>query len=178
MKWHSFEYKGQTYDLSHIHPFDWEYTAPATSKRSERLYKIVVQFSMHTFTRGKVEGEIIDSDLYYKDSREERIFDFVRYALSNQLPTIVQQLGEKTCYHTDHGNFFTIEVITRTGIAQDYEVYFKLSRSSRKGWLNLYVQSAYVRDQQHETDQPKRRKISFQVIAYNILLGKEIKSGR
>jgi len=34
-----------------------------------------------------------------------------------------------------------------------------------KGWLNLYMQSAYVRDSTHGTSQPKRRKIGFQVIA-------------
>ena len=178
MKWHPFHHQGQEYDLSHVHPFDWEYTAPATDKRPERTYRIAVQFSMHTFTRGMVEGETVDPALLYRDSREERAFDFVRYAFSNQLPTIVRQLGERVCYHTHHGTFFTIEVVNPDGVAQDYEVYFKLSRSSRKGWLTLYVQSAYLRDQEHGTAQPKRRKIGFQVIAYNIMTGKEIKAGR
>jgi hypothetical protein len=178
MKWQPFTYQGQTYDLSHVHPFDWEYTAPATDKRPERAYRIDVQFSIHTFTRGVDAGEAVDPALEYRDSREERAFDFVRYAFSKQLPNIVQQLGERVCYHTHHGTFFTIEVMNPEGMAQDYEVYFKLSRSKRKGWLTLYVQSAYVRDQEHSTAQPKRRKIGFQVIAYNIMTGKEIKAGR
>ncbi|OQX01463.1 MAG: hypothetical protein BWK73_45985 [Thiothrix lacustris] len=178
MKWNSFTYQGQTYDLSHVHPFDWEYTAPATDKRPERTYRMVVQFSMHTFTRGIASGETVDQALLYRDTREERAFDFLRYALSTQLAGIVRQLGERVCYHTHHGTFFTIEAVNPEGVAQEYEVYFKLSRSSRKGWLTLYVQSAYVRDVAHGTAQPKQRKIGFQVIAYNIAVGKIIKAGR
>lgn len=51
MKWQPFTYQGQEYDLSHVHPFDWEYTAPATDKRPERTYKLMVQFSMGVFAQ-------------------------------------------------------------------------------------------------------------------------------
>ena len=178
MQWNPFKYQGQIFDLTHVHPFDWEYTALATNKRLEHTYRIEVQFSMHTFTRGIEEGEVLDPALNYRDSREERAFDFMRYDFSKQLPTIVQQLGKRVCYHTHHGTFFSIEVVNAEGMAQDYEVYFKLSRSSRKGWLTLYVQSAYVRDRKHGTAQPKRRKIGFQVIAYNIMANKKIKADK
>ena len=179
MKWQPFTYQGQEYDLSHVHPFDWEYTAPATEKRPERTYKLMVQFSLHTFTRGIELGEIVDPAIIFPDDKEERAFDFLRYTLSSQLPGIIQGLGERDCYHTHHGTFFTIEAVTPDGVASEYEVYFKLSRAERKGgWLNLYVQSAYVRDTSHGTTQPKKRKIGFQVIAYNSLHGKEIKAGR
>ena len=117
MKWQPFIYQGQSYDLSHVHPFEWEYIAPATDKRPERTYKIAVQFSMHTFTRGIVTGETVEPALLYRDSREERAFDFVRYALSSQLPAIVRQLDERVCYHTHHGTFFTIEIVNPDGVA-------------------------------------------------------------
>lgn len=178
MKWKPFTYQGRHYELAHVHPFEWEYVAQASSTRPERTYQIEVGFSMHTFTRGSVPEESIDPALLYRDSREERVFDFVRYEFSRQLPEIVQQLGERICYHTQHGTFFTIEIVNPQDVSQDYEVYFKLSRSSRKGWLKLYVQSAYVRDPEHGTAQPKRRKIGFQVIAYNVMTGKQIKPGR
>ena len=90
MKWNPFHHQGQTYDLSHVHPFDWEYTAPATDKRPERTYKLMVQFSMHTFTRGIELGEAVDPAITYRDDREERAFDFLRYALSIQLPGIIR----------------------------------------------------------------------------------------
>lgn len=179
MKWQLFTYQDQEYDLSHVQPFDWEYKAPATDKRPERNYKLMVQFSLHTFTRGIKLGETVDAAIIYPDDKEKRAFDFLRYTLSCQLPAIIRSLGERTCYHTHHGTFFTIEAVTPDGVGSEYEVYFKLSRASRKGgWLNLYVQSAYIRDTKHGTTQPKKRKIGFQVIAHNVLNGKEIKIGR
>lgn len=178
MKWRPFVYQGREYSLSHLHPFEWEYTAPAGEKRPERTYKIQVSFSMHTFTRGVKDGHKPEAKLVYRDSRETREIDFDRYELSKRLPEIVRSLGDRACYHTGHGNFFTIELIDPDGNRQDYEIYFKASRASRRGWLNLYVQSAYVRDSAHGTAQPKKRKIRFQVVAYNVLQGKLIKPGK
>jgi len=178
MKWKPFHHRGQEFDLSHLHPFEWEYTAPATAQRPERTYRLDVHFSMHTFTRGLDRGETVAAEWLYHDTREERAFDFLRYALSAQLPGIVRQLGERVCYHTQHGIFFTIEAVNPEGAMQEYEVYFKLSRATRKGWLNLYVQSAYVRDQAHGTAQPKKRRIGFQVIAYNVTTGKKTNPGK
>lgn len=182
MQWKPFEYNGKTFDLSHVHPFEWEYTAPAADKRPERTYRMIVQFSMHTFTRGIEQGEGVETAMIYRDeenTKEERAFDFLRYELSNQLPDIIRGLGEKACYHTHHGNFFTIEATAPNGVASEYEVYFQLSRAKGKGeWLHLYIQSAYVRDKSHGTTQPRKRKIRFQVIAHNIIHGKAIKAGR
>ena len=178
MRWHAFSYGGREYTLSHLHPFEWQFRALASGTRPERTYQVQVIFSMHTFTRG-IEGERQpEADLIYRDTREEREFDFERYELSKQLPAIVRSLGERACYHTHHGTFFTIELTGPEGNKRNYEVYFNASRASRKGWLNLYVQSAYVRDSAHGTAQPKKRRIGFQVIAYNVLLGRPIKPGK
>ena len=133
---------------------------------------------MHTFTRGLKEGEVVADELLYRDSRETRVFDFERYELSKRLLEIIRQLDERRCYHTGHGNFFTIELVSEDGTSQEYEIYFKVSRASRKGWLNLYVESAYARDSGYQTSQPKKRKIGLQVIAYNITHGKVIRAGK
>lgn len=177
MFWRDFNYEGVEYDLSHLHPFDLSFTAPASDKRPERVYNLQITFSMHTFTRGLKKDEYVP-DLLYRDNREVRAFDFVRYELSKKLPEIVRELGNRRCYHTNHGNFFTIELVDENGEAEEYEVYFKVSKASRKGWLNLYIESAYTRDTSYQTSQPKKRKIGFQVIAYNIMQGKEIKPGK
>lgn len=177
MKWKQFCYEGDEYDLAHVHPFEWEFTAPASSKKPERTYQLQVSFSMHTFTRGLKQGESVP-DLLYRDSREVRAFDFLRYELSKKLPDIVKELGERRCYHTHHGNFFTIDLVDENGQSDEYEVYFKVSKASRKGWLNLYVESAYIRDPSYKTAQPRKRKIGFQVIAYNTTQGKKINAGK
>lgn len=35
MFWRDFNYEGVEYDLSHLHPFDLSFTAPASDKRPE-----------------------------------------------------------------------------------------------------------------------------------------------
>lgn len=174
MKWAPFEYDGQVFDLSHLHPFDWRFLAPAGGKRPEREYKFCVIFSCHCFTKSNKGDGDIASQLFYDCEREHRIFCFDRYELSKQLPDIVRSLGDRRVYHTHHGNFFTVELVDEAGQVQEYEVYFKASRATRRGWLNLFVQSAYMRDSKHGSSQPKKRKIRLDVIAYNTLNKKPI----
>lgn len=68
------------------------------------------------------------------------------------------------------------QVTGEDGQRFEYEVYFELSRASRKGVLNLYVQSAYVRDAQHKEAQPKRKPIGFLILLFNIQNNKPIKT--
>ena len=73
MQWRDFKYGESEYSLSHVHPFEWEFTAPAAAKRPERTYHLQVTFSMHTFTRGLKSDEHVP-DLLYRDNREVRAF--------------------------------------------------------------------------------------------------------
>ena len=94
------------------------------------------------------------------------VFDFGRYELSKQLPKIIEGLAERKCWNSGKGNFFTIEVITEDGKAADYDVFFAVSKSSQKGRINLFVQSAYIRDRKTlESSSP----IKFRFILYNTL---------
>ncbi|MBS9438785.1 hypothetical protein EAE91_17040 [Photorhabdus noenieputensis] len=90
------------------------------------------------------------------------------------LPDIVKTISSRICYKTGKGNFFTIELTNDNGETVDYEIYFKVSRESR-GKLRLFVESAYVRDNDHGTIQPQKKKINFFVIAHNIQVRKFIK---
>lgn len=170
---------GETYELAHLEPFEWVFNAPAAKKRLARSYNIQVIFGLHTFTRGPIKDEDLDSSpLLYEENGEKRLFDLERYELSKSLADIIRELGERRCYHTNHDSFFTIELIGEDGEKREYEVYFKVSRATRKGWLNLYVKSAYVRDPSYESSQPKKRKIGFQVITYNVLNRRPIRPGK
>lgn len=134
---------------------------------------------MHCFTRAPNRhiGETLadfSKDLRYADSRETRIFCFERYQLSRHLPDIVKVINQKKCFHTGKGNFFIIEVPNSEGEPQEYEIYFNVTRSSA-GRLRLFVESAFIRDDEHESSQPKKKKINFFVIAYNRQTNKPIK---
>lgn len=172
--WAPFQYGGTTYDLGHLHPCELMFQQAATQDKPAREYRVQVIYSLHCFTRGQKPGEPApDPALWYADAREKRIFDFHRYALSKQLPAIVAQLLGRKCYHSGKGNFFVVELVTVAGQREEYEVYFDASRSTAKGCVNLYVQSAYVRDQKH-SNRPRRKPIRFEIILFNILNGRPI----
>ncbi|MEJ1342471.1 MAG: hypothetical protein RPU52_15325 [Candidatus Sedimenticola sp. (ex Thyasira tokunagai)] len=178
MKWQPFEYQGTTYDLSHLDPLYWSYTAAAGERRPERTYKFQVSFSMHCFSRDPLEGEVVVPGLWYEEEREKRVFCFDRHELSYQLPEIIRSMGDRVCWHTVHGSFFTIELTTKEGEEVEYEVYFDVTRATRKGWLNLIVKSAYVRTEDYASTQPKKRKIRLDVIAYKRQSKQDIQPGR
>jgi hypothetical protein len=179
MKWHDFNHQGTVYELSHLHPFEWHYTAEGVEgRRPERIYKFHVTFSMHCFSRDPLIGETIDCNLWYTGLKEKRLFCFDRHEYSKQLPDIIQSLGDRACWHSHHGNFFTIEVMTSKGEPVEYEVYFDVTRATRKGWLNLVIESAYVRTDDYKSTQPRKRKIRLDVIAYSRQQKKKLRPGR
>jgi hypothetical protein len=152
----------------------------ASGGKPERRYPFIVSFGLHCFTKGPNEhqGETLtdfDAALLYEDSREKRIFSFSRYELSKLLPEIAKGINQKPCYHTGKGNFFTIELTSDEGKKQEYEIYFNVTRSSG-GKLRLFVESAFIRDEDHGSSQPKKKKINFFVIAHNRRVNKQIKA--
>nr|VFK11665.1 MAG: hypothetical protein BECKLPF1236B_GA0070989_10235 [Candidatus Kentron sp. LPFa] len=175
-------HRDNRYHLSHLNSFDWRYTAKASGKRPERAYKFRVTFSMHCFARKPLPGEQIAKEMWYRGPRERRAFCFERYRLSHRLPTIIRSLGERTCYRTAHGNFLTVELTDEEGERIEYEIYFDVTRASRRGWLNLTVQSAYRRTRDDEVrrlgKRKIRRKIHLDVIAYNRQLNTMIRPKR
>jgi hypothetical protein len=129
-------------------------------------------FGLHCFTRGLPRGaQQPNPALLYADSREKREFDFQRYELSKRLPAIVETLPRRKCFHTERGNFFCIDLVDDQGKHIEYDIFFAASRSS-KGGLNLFVQSAYVRD---TSNRPHKKPIGFFVILFNTLNNRPIK---
>lgn len=171
MQWNEFIYRGDVYNLSHLNPFEWYFEQPKTDKTQARRYRFNVLFSMHCFTKGGTLSQ--DKFLLYKGPKETRTFCFERYQHSKQLPEIIKGLGNRVCWHTHHGSFFTIEIQDIEGKTREYEVYFEVFKSA-KGWMTLYVKSAYMRDPEYQTMQPRKRRIRFSVIAKNRFEGKKL----
>ena len=173
MKWKPFKFGGERYDLSHLHPRTCRYEQPAKGDKPARVYFI---FSLHCFTRDILDGEAVNKALLYADNRETRGFDFQRYELSKQLPAIIESLGQRKCFHTGHDNFFSVALIDRDGNRIEYDIFFTVSRASRKkGVVNLYVQSAYARDVNHGNRPRMKSPIGFYVILFNVLNNRPIK---
>jgi hypothetical protein len=168
VQWKPFIFGGACYDLSHLHPRTCRYEQPAKGDKPARIYTVDVIFSLHCFTRGVLNNAVVDAALFYANDRETRVFDFQRYELSKQLPAIIGSLGERKCFPTGHDNFFSVALIDRDGNSIEYDIFFTASRASRKkGVANLYIQSAYVRDQEHG-NRPRMKSPSAFSLSYSI----------
>ena len=176
-KWISFECHGIHYHLSHLQPKAVIFLQPADKGKPERKFKVVVSYSHHCFSRHIEDEEQIDRDMIMDNPKktDPRIFDQKRYELSQKLPGIIEDLGNRICFHTDHSNFFTIEILDDKLEKIEYEVYFKVFRSETDGLVNLIVQSAYTRDAKNKENRPKKKKINFFTILFNTQHKKRIR---
>ena len=172
MRWDPFRYQGRVYDLSHLHHETYTYFQPAKGLRPPNTYRVDILYSLHCFSRD-IGNDPVDSDLCYSDDRETRHFDFKRYELSFYLPAVIKKLMGRKCFHAKYDNYLTLELIDKDGRAVDYEIYFSVSRSSKPGVINLYVQSAYGRDEHHRANKinlAKLTEIPFAMILYKASL--------
>lgn len=170
MYWRTFLYRGKSYDHSHLYPHTITYVRPAEGSDPPRPYTVKISYSMHCFTRECKTGETPDPALLYSDDRETRVFDFNRWELSRHLPGIIKGLMGRKCFHTGYRNFFTVELINEADKAiVKYEIFFEVSRSTQKGILNLFVQSAYVRDTPEAGKRRHNPPIRFAFILHNTL---------
>lgn len=173
MKRQPFEHDEKNYDLSHLDPFDWVYKIKKNDGQSEDVYKFQVEFSDHTFTSSPERNS---SGIHYDTgTKDKRLFDFDRYNHSLRLPEIIQGLASRKCFltGTDHKNYFTVEIIDEDGSKRNYAVFFAVKKmEKRRGWIRLYVESAYILDEDKEPS--KKRKIGFNVIARNTQRGSNI----
>lgn len=165
--------------MKHLDEFEFTFVQEAQGESKEKQYDFVVSFSHHcfTFAPNKHAGETLadyPDELYYSDSNETRVFCFSRYELSKSLPDIVKGIHQAPCFHTGKGNFFIIRMKKGGDKEGEYEIYFKVSRSSNNK-LRLYVESAYIRDADHGSSQPPKKKINFFVIAHNTKMNKSIR---
>jgi hypothetical protein len=175
MQWKPFHFRGSVYDLSHLHPCAVTYEQLAKKDVPARIYQVDLIFGLHCFTRGIDKNGDTERSLLYRDSRETRIFDFVRYEMSKRLPEIMTGLAQRKCFHTGKGNFFSIEIVRMDGSVVEYDIFFAVSRSSIRGRINLFVQSAYIRDESHASNRPATKPISLYVILFNTLNNKTIR---
>lgn len=166
---------GVTYDLSHLHPFDWEVQIPGKGNSPDLALTVRVTYGLHCFTRSAEDGERVEADRWYRDSREDRVFCELRWELSHQLPQIIATLQERRCIHTGREEFITLEV-PHQGRTLEYAVFFTVTKASKAEGvhLNLFVNSA------HERHDPLKHKkpIKFHFILLNRYQGKKIKPPR
>jgi len=110
---------------------------------------VVVIFSCHCFTRRfqwdpRPRARIPECEIY-RDAREERVLDPVRYELSRTLlPEVIATLPQRHIVVANAGtsNFLTWEVRPPEGGEIVYAVFFEVAKDKRRNRI-LRIQSAY-----------------------------------
>jgi hypothetical protein len=171
IKFPAFHHAGTVYDLSHLDPSVVQYVQAGTDKEAAKVYKVNVIYTQHCFTRDIPQSGSYDKTLTCKDGRELRLFDVPRWELSKRLPGIVRALAERPCQHAKENNFVTVEAVTEEGEAVEYDIFFVASKAMRPGFINLVIQSAYVREEKQTG-----KRVGFLKILYSALSGKKLRS--
>lgn len=175
MKWRAFEFNGTTYDLKHLDPVTLRFERSLQGDKPPEVHKVDVFFTSHCFTCKPKPDQSYDEKLVYPDDYEKRLFDFRRYELSKGLPAIIRNLPDRKPRQNDgEQRFFTVEIIDEDQHKIEYDVFFKV-RKAGKGKLEMIVESAFVRDPEHQSSRPKGRPISFWIILHNTLHGRKIR---
>lgn len=155
MKWRPAVIDGQTYDLSHLHPFSFSFHLDALGALPAITFEIDVTFGLHCFTEELKDEH--PAAYHYADKRETRAFNVERYELSMGLAGIIRDLDRRRCYEAQHNNYMTFEIV-RNGAAVQYQVYFKVMQvRGLEGRLNLLVQTAFPKDDPKKVQREKPR---------------------
>jgi hypothetical protein len=171
IKFPAFRHAGMVYDLSHLDPSVVQYIQPGTDTVAAKVYNVNVIYTQHCFTRDIPRSGAYDQTLAHKDGKEVRLFDVDRWELSKRLPGIVRALTERTCRHAKENNFVTVEAVTEDGDVLEYDIFFVASKAMRPGFINLIIQSAYLREQKQ-----MGKRVSFLTILFSALSGKKLRS--
>jgi hypothetical protein len=142
---------------------------PATPTHAARDVTLQVSFSLHTFTRALDSEDPIDCR--YRDSREIRAFDPVRYGHSLLLPEIMQTLQHRRCEFAKDRNGVVNYVTVELADGAQYAAFFDLQRRARlaPGSLELFCKSAYVLDARKP--RPGRGRITLHAMIGHALRG-------
>lgn len=175
---------GEDRDLSHLSDIVYNFTIPAKDKLPEINLELLVQYGSHCVSWGPSFGQLIDFNNHGQDRRIideyniHRCFCDERYSLSLNLPGVFGSFINRKCYFTGRENWMTIEVLTQDGDYQDYEIFFTITKQSKR-YLRLYVESAYVRTVDGEVNKPskfrKEQKIYSKTLLGKIIRGEKFK---
>ncbi|KLB29805.1 hypothetical protein SM77512_08600, partial [Xanthomonas hortorum pv. gardneri] len=147
--------------------------------RAAVTVSVSVEFSSHCVSKGPPkQGPALvfhagHDDLVIDQRRIWRCFHPARYAASALLPDIMRTLDQRPCLFTNGDNFLTMELqelIPGYPPGAQYEVYFNVAARGR-GAVRIYVESAYVRDEDADND-PYKFKKDDRIKGWRLLLNR------
>lgn len=174
------EIDGVCWLLGHLCDSSFQVDIPPANGMAGVTLTVNVEYSSHCVSRGPKQNQDIDFQvvgverMVIDHRRVRREFKEGRHELSFLLPGIINTLKDRKCFFTGRENFLTLELgEILPGYDKDtkYEVYFNVRKGEVKNTLKLYVESAYVRDDDADNE-PVNFKKSDKITAWKLLLKK------
>lgn len=134
---------GQEYDLTHLDPFVMDVAPKA---EGAPVFRVLVDFSHHAFTRDWRDGDT--DDHRFGPDHDVRCFCSIRHALSRALPDIIRRSAHGKAYfpapnYPHQRNFILVDMGQG---ADPYLVAFNLTKAQTKGvHVVMFVVSAHPR---------------------------------
>jgi hypothetical protein len=153
---------GRHRDLVHLEP------VVLVCPLAERELRVNVRYSMHCFTIKFDAAQHSQQSKLLDAHQQPRCFDEDRYALSRQLPGMVQSLPtSKVRQSYMHGQRNFVHFVShQIGV---YQMFFSLRRANSAGHeLDMFIESAYVAD----APSAGRGTMRFHVLADKVRSGK------
>jgi len=184
------EIGGVCWLLGHLRSRTQTLVVPAAEGHPSVTLTLQVEYSSHCVSAGAKQSQMIDfhavgyERLIIDHRKVRRVFHAGRHALSFLLPDIIASIADRRCFFTGRENFLTLELGNTTpGQAADmrYEIYFNVRKGEGKNTLKLFIESAYVRDEDAD-NRPVNFKKADKIRAWKLFLntarGASIKAAR
>ena len=164
--WKPLKVDGQAIDLSHLEPFEWSIIPQNHTEQAV----ISVRLNDHCFTETfDITRHKPSQIITLSSARETRVFDFLRYELSRQLPNLIRALDGKRILNTRRENLVRIDLVN----GQGYGIFLTLRREGARHY-GLFVVSAYKLDRLKD-DIAENGEMKFNTAVSLILSGKKPK---
>ncbi|WP_372364231.1 hypothetical protein ACCQ07_21390 (plasmid) [Xanthomonas sp. NCPPB 3583] len=170
--------EGAQFSLAHLQPLNYQVVIQPPSKGPVTV-PVQVEFSSHCVSKGPPKnGPALIFNAHHDDLVIDhrgiwRCFHSARYQASVLLPQIMKTLDQRPCLFTNGENFLTMELhqlVPGYPSGTQYEVYFNVT-SRGGGAVRIYVESAYVRDEDADND-PYKFKKDDRIKGWRLLLNR------
>lgn len=174
------EIDGVCWLLDHLRDSLLTVVIPEAKGSPSVTLKVSVKYSSHCVSRGPKQGHILDFDTLgheamVVDHRNlRRAFHPERHTLSFLLPGIIETFAERRCFFTGKENFMTYELGPTPDRPADakYEIFFNARKGDAKNTVKLFIESAYVRDDEYADNAPVNFKQTDKITAWKLFLKK------
>lgn len=172
--------RGQVYDLSHLHPFQFD----VSSSKVPRRLRINVRFTNHCFSEAFDPAKHPADEPVIPDGQRRRAFCPDRYDLSPRLPSLIRGLADPAARVHETAarrNWMHAALVEVPFAGTRYQIFFELRRTvperRRLQDLDMVVESAYPADPSR-TEPNILGPVRFALLAGSLYLGKVVTTRR